>query len=258
MFNAKNTENIYGYTGKKSSNFVLNRNQVNKEIPKIKNIIIKNEEIINENIIKKFCIKTDIENLEIEGIDIDIIYNNINEFLNKSFYIKDEDLLIEFILLNHEKGISVKCNHFDYKFNLQLDGEYEEIIITKNLNQNVCNSKISFINPNFPFHYIYEDNPLCDAIFNDYIKTLLPEIKSPNNYLLPVKITNNLISFRQYIGYIKTFGFLNFKINEKGWYLYSFTNDNDDLNVNGVDVKYKNFWIYHPRCSRIEHQFIFQ
>lgn len=258
MMHSKNTENIYGYTGKKSPNFNFVGNQsLRKDNKNVKNIVIKKNEDMNENIIKKICLKSNIDNLKIQGIDLNKEIINITDYLNQPFKVIDDTIEFEIILLNHEKGYSIKCNHYDYKFNIILDREYEEIVMNKETELNVFTTKITFKNVLFPFTYQFEDNPLCDAIFNDYIKSQLSEIKSGNVYILPVKMTNNQITYRQYISYMKTNSFLNFKINEKGWYVDSFVNDNDKTLVNGVDVKYTNYWIYHPRCTRIEHNFMF-
>jgi len=264
MLHSKNTENIYGYTGKKSPsfNFVISQHNQIKKDGKIKQVVLKKEEI-QENLIKKVSIKTELEHLSLQAnFDFNQELINLNDYINHSFWIKDEStadspIIVECILLQHDKGYSIKCDNFDYKFKIVSDGEYQEIWIQKEIEVNVCTTKIQFLNPQFPFHYVYEDNPLCDAIFNDYIKSQLSEIKPPNIYILPVKNTNNQISYRQYIGYMKTYSFINFKINDRGWYIESFINENDNQLVNGVDVKYKNYWIYHPRCSRIEHLFVF-
>jgi len=289
MLHSKNSENIYGYTGKKL-NFMIpslqtssssNKNALaSSSAFKVKSSTTKETTMpdntssssLSENVIKTISFSTDIEGLELDGISWNEPFS-ASEYAHQRFTVvssvskenetmdlssgKHTIAVMEMVLVPHEKGYSVRSNGFDYQIELQIDGEKETIHLTKKVEATVCTTKMMFQNHQFPFYYRYEDNPLCDAIFNDYIKTQLMEIKPPNIYMLPVKITNQLIMFRQYIGYMKTKSFLSFKIGESGWYVDHFSDESGTDLVNGVNVKYQNYWYYHPRGSRIEHHFIF-
>jgi len=185
------------------------------------------------------------------------------EWIHSPIFLRIHDELITIQIINHEKGYSVKTEVFSFKINIQVKEDTETICFSKNILDpeiKVVESKISFENTEYPFHFHFETNMKCDGIFNDFVQTTLPEIRPPNLYTVPVKYTENLISFREYISYIKTRTFVHFKVNESGWYIESIE-DNllesvDDF-PNGVKIKSKCFWTYYPRGKRIEHNIVF-
>jgi hypothetical protein len=259
MIQSKNTENIYGYTGKKKPNFnfvggniqgIYKKPEIKKNISQI---TLKDKP--KELIIKSLILKNEIEDMECEKFQFNKIYENPSDFLNQSFYLIYKEQNIEFVLLQHEKGISIKINNFDIFPKIDIDGEHQSITFKlQDHSLKIAESKFTFKNLNFPFHYIYEINQECDGIFNDFILSNLPEIRPPTNVTVPSKHTNNVISYRQYISYIKTNSFLNFKVNQSGWYVDNFSYEEDEKDLpNGVNIIPNFYWIYHPRCQRIEH-----
>lgn len=274
MFQSKNNENIYGYTGKKSPQYnfvsasiqgtykktnefktkpqIVLKQDKTKDCP-VKKLLFINES--DEDITLYYIID---KNVNIIPLDFETAWTDI---LNLPIICKtstdDDD--IHFILNTHEKGISVCINSFELHPEIIVDGELETIIFRKNeLDIKVVESKIGFLNTNFPFHYLFEPNRSCDDIFNDFISSHLKEIKPPSTITVPSKQTKSEISFRQYIGYIKTRTFMNFKIDSSGWYIDNFS-DTDEVDLpSGVQILPLSFWTYYPRGSRIDHLLQFQ
>lgn len=267
---SKNNENIYGYTGKKTPNFNFVSQSLQSSIKKQtfdlkpKPVIIKNDkptELLIKSLIFRHNLSDNlvILNIENENLNFNQEIKNLNNLLHKKIVLELDEDIYDLYLLPHEKGISIKINTFDIYPHITVDGEKQTIEFTKNRDYNVkiFESKICFKNPEFPFHYIYEASDKYDGIFNDFIESNLPEIRPPTLYTVPSKHTKNEISFRQYISYIKTNTFINFKVDERGWVFDSFTNSYEEL-PNGVLLEPLPYWIYHPRCQRIEHFLQFQ
>lgn len=267
MISQKQNENIYGYTGKKNYKFFssssssikksIDLKDYNKNTNKPIEVQLKPQNIIKN--IKFHCINDYILcDCEENIIDLDKWYKN-DSFNTLIILNRDGYKIATMDLLTHEKGYSVRLDTFDIYISIEMDGENETISISNDLGDlSVYETKFSFDKLNYPFHYKYEINKDCDGIFNDFILEHLSELNPPNQYTVPVKKTNNNISFRQYISYMKTTGFLKFIIDESGWNLQSFENVEENNNcVNGVCIPFKNYWTYFPRGKRIEHSFIF-
>lgn len=264
---SKNNENIYGYTGKKTPNFnfvsLSANNPIKKQIDlKPKPVVIKNDK--SELFIKTLFLKTTIDdpisfNFKGENLEFDKEIKNISDIILHDIKILINDEVFYFQLLPHEKGLSIKINTYNLIPIISIDGDKETITFSQEREDRtlkVYESKINFERTDFPFYYIYEVNDKYDGIFHDFIQSNLPEIRPPTQYTVPAKQTNNEISYRQYISYIKTNTILNFKVDQTGWFLDSFSQTDEDL-PNGVEIMPKYFWIYHPRCQRIEHQIRF-
>jgi len=251
MIQSKNIENIYGFTCKRKNNF-LNSS--------IQGAYKKQDTKIEQSNIKEFVIKTliflnEIDNIQSvkngdETIGFGDVITDPNNYLNKELEFGDGTQLV---LLQHEKGISVRTNNYSIFPSIHVDGEKETITLRRQEGKlKIKETKISFRNIKFPFHYVYEPNPDYDGIFNDFVLHNLSEIKPPSILSIQVKNTPCIISYRQYVGYIKTRSFLNLKVDDQGWFVHTFSEAEEDL-PSGVDVFPDSYWVYHPRCDRIEH-----
>lgn len=277
MFLSRNSENIYGYTGKKTPNYNFvsasiqgTYKKTNTEI-KPKPVILRNDKP-KENPVKvlhfvngleEFCGLLYYKNNQEQEIPFQMDITGFLEWIHEPIFLRIQDELIEIMIINHEKGYSLRTDIFSLKINITVNEDKQTIEFSRTLNDKnlrVVESKISFLNIEYPFYFLFEHNPKCDAIFNDFVQTTLPEIRPPNNYTVPVKCTNSLISFREYISYIKTRTFLHFKVDESGWYIDTIEdceNESVDEFVSGVKIKTKSFWVYYPRGTRIEHSLQF-
>lgn len=172
--------------------------------------------------------------------------------------------IAQFSLVHHEKGWSVKMNDYGIFAVIQTNGVNQVIELTtvKPSSMSLPNTKIRFLKKDYPFSFQYEKNPQCDEIFHDFVGTHLPSIQpSEGTYTVPVKCTSQLISYRQYIGYMKTSTLFQFVIEERGWTLKERAEDHHAISssslIQGVDIRIRHEWIFHPWGSRIEHQLIF-
>ena len=272
----RNSENIYGYSGKRSPSFNFVSGSINSAMKKNstetkpKNVVLK--EIPKENVMKSiiFCNglsgKEDVQMCWSEGreaVHFGREYSEISNLFNKPLLVEWDGCVSTLILQPHEKGISVRTDNFGCGAEIEIKDNMQ-IITLKPLVQGlkVVETKIQFKNPAFPFYFVYENNEKYDGIFNDFVSSNLPEIRPPTMYTVPVKVTNSQISFRQFISYIKTKSFLNFKVNQSGWYFDSFGDDPEALEEedlpSGVAIKLCPSWVYHPRGTRIEHWLQFQ
>jgi hypothetical protein len=204
------------------------------------------------------CVIT-FQDKELRVIPFNTIFDNIPLLLDKTLSLNVGDEVIQFWIYSHERGYSVKTPFYGCKINISFEGDTQFIEFNKVLedpNIRVMETKIVFENKDYPFHFKFENNESCDGIFNDFIQEVLPEIKPPKSFVVPVKYTNNIIPFRQYISYIKTRTFLQFKVDKSGWFIDSIEeaeNESIDEFPNGVKIKYESFWTYFPRGTRIEH-----
>lgn len=252
MIQSKNIENIYGFTCKRKNN------QFNASIQgayKKNESKAEQQPKTKEFVIKTMKLSSDIENLKYfkngdEIIELNRMIDNPSHFFNKELILNDGTI---FVLLQHEKGISVRMNNYSILPNIIVDGEKEMITFQpQNGKLAIKETKIIFKNMKFPFHYVYEPNKEYDSIFNDFVITNLPVIKPASVLSILVKKTPSIISYRQHASYIITRSFLNLKVNEQGWYVHNFSESDEDL-PSGVDIFPESYWVYHPRCDRIEH-----
>lgn len=283
MLKGRQSENIYGYTGKKSSSYNFVSSSINTSYKKATDlkprpVTLKTDKKETTSCIKKVrfvCAFDSNDNDEKEnilwlenGVVLDVLSDHVpSNLMHKVIFckLKDGAEPVEIMLLPHEKGLSVRVSSFDVLIRLDFIGDDEEIITLSSRSENctegsrVMESKFSFANIEYPFRYVYEKNEQDDEIFHDFVSTHLSEIKAPMIYSVPAKHTQKEISFRQWVNYIKTTTFINFRVNVSGWYVDGFTDGPAENNVPvGMRMYPRAFWTYHPKGTRIEHLIQFQ
>lgn len=274
MFLGKNNENIYGYTGKRtpSYNFASSSLQSSyKKTMDVKKPVVTKDEKQKELLVKSIVFSQTYEpNSELVLFyekDSDIINISTTEpvdvltLIHQNIHCKiGENVMFEFSLLPHEKGVSIKSNSFLVHPVSKIQDETLSLCFSvSNGKIKVVETKFSFKNPEFPFYYKYEKNPNYDDIFNDFIESNLPQIKPPSNITVPSKHTQSNISYRQFISYIKTSSLMNFKVDSSGWYIDSFTEAEDKNECpSGIIFRPLPSWTWHPGGQRIEHTLQFQ
>jgi len=302
MLSGRQSENIYGYTGKKSSsyNFVssssIHGSYKKSTDLKPKPVTLKTEKKETTSSIKKIrfvCAfvsdessnsddsrknsdkepyeenKLWLENGEKGPAVIDVLKEHVPaDIMHKVIYCElvGRTEPLEMMLIPHERGLSVRVSSFDVMIRLDFIGDDEEVITLSHREEKdatgsrVMESKFSFANPEYPFRYVYEKNELDDEIFHDFVSTHLSEIKAPIICSVPAKHTQKEISFRQWVGYIKTSTMMNFRVDIWGWYVVGFSEaleEEEDV-PQGMKVFPRSFWTYHPKGTRIEHLIQFQ
>lgn len=276
MFLGKNNENIYGYTGKRSPSFNFASSSIQGTYKKVNDNKQKQQVVIKTEKPKDLFIKTVLFSQSVnpgaefilfsqeEAVNSISTNENVDTSLliNKTIHCKiGVDIVFEFVLLAHEKGISVKTNSFLVHPVLKIQEDSQLICFSSPDSKiKVVETKFSFKNPEFPFYYKYETNPKYDDIFNDFIESNLAEIKPPSNVTVVAKHTQSEISYRQYISYIKTRTLMNFKVDVSGWYIDSFTEVDSDVDAcpAGIIFRPLPYWTFHPGGQRIEHLLQFQ
>ena len=192
-----------------------------------------------------------------------------------------DTLITSFSLLPHEKGWSVKLVEYGLFVVIRTSGTEQTIEFTseKPSSMSLTSTRIRFSKKDYPFTFRYERNAQCDDIFHDFVETHLPVIdpsEGGGTYSVPVKCTSQLISYRQYIGYMKTCTLFQFTIEERGWVLKRRYDEGDERTkkkstgesewiekqsssviVKGVDVRLRHEWTFFPWGSRIDHQLMF-
>jgi len=175
---------------------------------------------------------------------------------------KHDHSMVSFQLKSHEKGYCIKMDQYGIFASIRTDGDQQTIELStlQPKNVRVHESKLFFEQKEYPFSFQFEENRECDAIFNDFISTHLPQLRSPESYVVPVKQTTHRISYRQYIGgYMKTKTLFQFTIRDSGWCFENRIEDPQSPSemVQGVDIHVRNEWTFFPWGSRIEHSLSF-
>jgi hypothetical protein len=273
MFLGKNNENIYGYTGKRSPSFNFASSSIQGSYKKPSDMKVKaapvktDKEKAKELFIKKISFSQNLSEQDLQIFCVDDtnmeevipLENETSEILNKKLQCKiGDDIVFEFVLSAHERGISIKMNSFLVHPLIQIQEDQQSFCFQKPSDLKVFETKFGFKHSEFPFNYVYESNPKCDEIFNDFILANLAEIKPPSIVTVPAKHTQSEISYRQHISYIKTRTLMNFKVDASGWYLDSFSETEEQELPAGITIRPHPFWTFFPGGKRIEHLLQFQ
>jgi len=275
MTSIKDAQNIYGYTGKRkeSYNFFRIRSPNGKvcSLPEKPNTQSSSEVQLKSKWINP------IRSIRFLWTDENWILNYVSNeqpclsslvsgewFMTDAFdtltftFWSQENPIVSFQMKSHEKGYCLKMDQYGIFASIRTDGDQQtvEFSTVRPKNLKVHESKLFFEQKEYPFSFQFEENPECDAIFNDFISTHLPQLRSPDSYVVPVKQTTHRISYRQYIGgYMKTKTLFQFIIKESGWCFEDRIEDPEapPEMVRGVDIHLRNEWTYFPWGSRIEH-----
>lgn len=282
MTSLKDAQNIYGYTGKRSENY---------------NFLTIRRSHCSVSSSPKPCGDSHVASSSKQDVVLKSKWTNPIQFVSFSFpeeewefYVQEKEdsnkksleneewfchvslpsltfslgnkeiTIATFRLESHEKGYSVKMDVYGLFATIQTDGDRQTICFsrTKPPKMTLTNSKISFLQREYPFSFQFEENKECDGIFNDFISSHLPKINPPESYVVPVKQTPHRISYRQYIGgYMKTKTLFQFTIRESGWTFENRVDEESTSLVKGVDIQLKHEWTYFPWGSRIEHSLYF-